>query len=113
VVALHEDDHGLAFLAELLDTPRAAEVAEAVASGATSEVSVAYSHEVAHRGDDGHSHVTDLDLLEISIVQWGSNPKTSVEIAPAVAEEEEEPSSAEPAGLTDDDVLAAILAARS
>jgi len=82
ITKLEEDDKGLWVEAKFADTPEGKEVAELVRSGALPELSVNFTpKKVTNETRNGRKvrviHEAS-DLVDVSVVAWGANPKARV-----------------------------------
>jgi len=77
---LEETDRGLFFRGLIVPTAKGADVASLVRAGSVTEASFAFGILDKEIDSDGVRILKDLDLQEISVVTWGANPDTSVEV---------------------------------
>jgi len=70
---------GAYFTGELADTPKAAEIAALVTSGAARGASFAYREIWTSIDEEGLEHLVILEPVEITIATWGANDKAFVE----------------------------------
>ncbi len=78
---LIEDDFGLYYEGELSETPKADEIATLLSDGAITGASFAY-WVTDHYLEDEVRHLSGLEPLEVSPVNWGANDKAYVELKP-------------------------------
>lgn len=78
---LTEDNYGLYYEGELSDTPKAAEIATLLSDGAIKGASFAY-RVTDHYLEDEIRHLSGLEPMEVSPVNWGANPKAYIEVTP-------------------------------
>lgn len=82
ITALKEDEKGLYYEAEILDTEAGRDLIKAIRAGAVKSASFSYDIIDSYNDLDEIQHLSQLNLLEISAVTTGmaSNPKAYVEI---------------------------------
>lgn len=85
--ALRQDETGLYFEAEILDTADGAEVQEMVRSAGRVAASFAFSVRDQYQEDDVW-HLSVLEPKEVTATNWGANPKAYVEAVEADNEKE-------------------------
>lgn len=78
VDTLREDERGLYFEAALSDTRDGRDAAVLVGDGTISEASIGFSP--IEYGQDAPVIISSAELYEVSLVTWGANPDTRVEL---------------------------------
>jgi len=78
---IKQDAKGLYVEAEILDTPEGLEVQELMKHGALREASFGYNTKDRYQKNNVW-HLSDLDLMEVTIANWGANNKAYFEAIP-------------------------------
>lgn len=86
---IKQDAKGLYIEADVLDTPEGVEVQELLKHGALREASFGFKINDRFQKADVW-HLTDLDLLEVTIANWGANAKAYIEAVPTQEETPDE-----------------------
>lgn len=79
---LREDSQGLYFEANLVATPRSAELATLMDAGLLTDASFAYEQLGWEIDDDGLTHLTKLDPTEVSVTIKGANDRAKAWLQP-------------------------------
>jgi HK97 family phage prohead protease len=83
---LKEDNVGLWYEAVIVDTAHGNDIAKLVTAGSLTASSFAYRTIDEFIDIEGVNHLVELELVEVSIVTWGANPKATVTVGHAEPE---------------------------
>ena len=75
---LREDDVGLYVRGYLSATAMGSDMRQLVRDGVIDELSIGYDPKVYEYDADGHRHLKDVELLEISLVPWAANSRAKI-----------------------------------
>lgn len=78
ITELKEDEHGLYFKANISSAPSAQDIAIKAKEGHLDEISIGYYPKAINRRKDGINELTEIELLEISLVTRASNAEAQV-----------------------------------
>lgn len=75
---LREDDVGLYIKAQISDTSMGRDVRQLLKDGVLDELSIGYIALDFFMDDQGFRHLTEIELLEVSVVTWAANALAKV-----------------------------------
>ena len=77
-IELFEDDVGLYLKAKISDTSMGADIIQLLKDGVLDELSVGFVILDGYKDNNGIRHLTEIELLEVSIVSWAANDKAKI-----------------------------------